>query len=135
MNELVLFATDTENPEKNYNLAEWYDNHGHNASAHTYYLRAAERSEDKLLAYTSLLRASISCRKQSTREVTEKSLIHSALSILPERPEAYYFLCLMYGKKQEWDQVYTYSILGLNCYDKEIEPINIPDYGGKYLLV
>ena len=135
MNELVLFATDTENPEKNYNLAEWYDNQGHNASAHTYYLRAAERAEDKLLAYTSLLRASISCRKQSTREVTEKSLIHSALSILPERPEAYYFLCLMYGKKQEWDQVYTYSILGLNCYDKEIESINIPDYGGKYLLV
>ena len=135
MNELVLFATDTENPEKNYNLAEWYDNQGHNASAHTYYLRAAERSEDKLLAYTSLLRAAISCRKQSTREVTEKSLIHSALSILPERPEAYYFLCLMYEKKQEWDQVYTYSILGLNCYDKEIEPINIPDYEGKYLLV
>jgi hypothetical protein len=99
MNELVLFATDTENPEKNYNLAEWYDNQGHNASAHTYYLRAAERAEDKLLAYTSLLRASISCRKQSTREVTEKSLIHSALSILPERPEAYYFLCLMYEKK------------------------------------
>ena len=55
MNELVLFATDTENPEKNYNLAEWYDNQGHNASAHTYYLRAAERTEDKLLAYTSLL--------------------------------------------------------------------------------
>jgi FkbM family methyltransferase len=135
MNELVLFATDTENPEKNYNLAEWYDNQGHNASAHTYYLRAAERAEDKLLAYTSLLRASISCRKQSTREVTEKSLIHSALSILPERPEAYYFLCLMYGKNQEWDQVYTYSILGLNCYDKEIEPIDIPDYEGKYLLV
>ena len=135
MNELVLFATDTENPEKNYNLAEWYDNQGHNASAHTYYLRAAERAEDKLLAYTSLLRASISCRKQATREVTEKSLIHSALSILPERPEAYYFLCLMHEKKQEWDQVYTYSILGLNCYDKEIEPINIPDYEGKYLLV
>ena len=135
MNELVLFATDTENPEKNYNLAEWYDNQGHNASAHTYYLRAAERAEDKLLAYTSLLRASISCRKQATREVTEKSLIHSALSILPERPEAYYFLCLIYEKKQEWDQVYTYSILGLNCYDKEIEPINIPDYEGKYLLV
>ena len=135
MNELVLFATDTENPDKNYNLAEWYDNQGHNASAHTYYLRAAERSEDKLLAYKSLLRASISCRKQSTREVTEKSLIHSALSVLPERPEAYYFLCLMYEKKQEWDQVYTYSILGLNCYDKEIESINIPDYEGKYLLV
>ena len=135
MNELVLFATDTENPEKNYNLAEWYDNQGHNASAHTYFLRAAERAEDKLLAYTSLLRASISCRKQATREVTEKSLIHSALSILPERPEAYYFLCLIYEKKQEWDQVYTYSILGLNCYDKEIEPINIPDYEGKYLLV
>jgi len=41
----------------------------------------------------------------------------------------------MYEKKQEWDQVYTYASIGLNCYDKEIEPINIPEYAGKYLLI
>jgi len=41
----------------------------------------------------------------------------------------------MYEKKQEWDQVYTYASIGLNCYDKEIEPINIPEYKGKYLLI
>ena len=96
MNELIDFCLDTENPEKNYRLGLWYDNHGHNASAHTYYLRAAERTDEKILAYESLLRSSICCRKQETREVTEKSLIHSALTLMPERPEAYYFLCLMY---------------------------------------
>ena len=135
MNELIDFCLDTENPEKNYRLGLWYDNHGHNASAHTYYLRAAERTDEKILAYESLLRSSICCRKQETREVTEKSLIHSALTLMPERPEAYYFLCLMYEKKQEWDQVYTYASIGLNCYKKEIEPINIPEYGGKHLLI
>jgi FkbM family methyltransferase len=135
MNELIDFCLDTENPEKNYNLGLWYDNQGHTASAHTYYLRAAERAENKILAYESLLRSSICCKKQETREVTEKSLIQSALSLMPERPEAYYFLCLMYEKKQEWDQVYTYASIGLNCHDKEIEPINIPEYKGKYLLM
>ena len=54
MNELNEFCLDTENPEKNYKLAEWYENQGHTGPAHTYYLRAAERSEDKILSYKSV---------------------------------------------------------------------------------
>ena len=135
MNKLIDFCLDTENPEKNYRLAQWYEEQGHTGPAHTYYLRAAERSEDKNLSYMSLLRSAICCKKQQTREVTEKSLIDSALVLLPERPEAYYLLCLFYEKKQDWQNCYLYASLGLSCYKNELENIDIPEYKGKYLLI
>jgi len=135
MNKLIDFCLDTENPEKNYRLAQWYEEQGHTGPAHTYYLRAAERSEDKNLSYMSLLRSAICCKKQQTREVTEKSLIDSALVLLPERPEAYYLLCLFYEKKQDWQNCYLYASLGLSCYKNELEDIDIPEYKGKYLLI
>ena len=43
MNQLLEYALDTENPEKNYNLALWYDEQNHTAPALTYFLRSAER--------------------------------------------------------------------------------------------
>jgi FkbM family methyltransferase len=135
MNKLIDFCLDTENPEKNYRLAQWYEEQGHTGPAHTYYLRAAERSEDKNFSYMSLLRSAICCKKQQTREVTEKSLIDSALVLLPERPEAYYLLCLFYEKKQDWQNCYLYASLGLSCYKNELEDIDIPEYKGKYLLI
>ena len=96
MSELIEFCLDTENPEKNYKLAQWYEKQNHTASAHVYYFRTAERTDNKNLAYTSLLRSSICYKSQGKRDATEKLLIHAALSYLQERPEAYYFLSLFY---------------------------------------
>jgi len=135
MNQLIEFCLDTENPEKNYRLAEWYELQGHTGPAHTYYLRAAERSEDEILSYKSLIRSALCCKKQQTREVTEKSLLDSALTLLPERPEAYYFLSLFYEKKEDWQSCYTNASLGLNCYKSVLEDIGIQEYVGKYILL
>ena len=135
MNELLEFSLDTENPQKNYNLGVWYENQNHTGPAHTYYLRAAERAEDKVLAYKSLLRSAICCRKQNSRDFTEKSLLKSAISYLPERPEAYYFLATLHEKKQEWEDCYMYACLGLSCYNQDIEEIGLPEYPGKYGLI
>jgi len=133
--KLFDFSLDTENVEKNYNLAKWYEEQGHTASAHTYYLRAAERSDDDLLAYAALLRASFCYKSQGSRPATEKILLENALNLLPNRPEAYYFLSLFYEKKSEWQNVYTYANLGLQCYRQEIESIDVPEYLGKYQLI
>jgi FkbM family methyltransferase len=135
MNELIDFCLDTENPEKNYKLAQWYEKQNHTASAHVYYFRAAERTENKNFAYTSLLRSSICYKSQGKRDATEKLLIHAALSFLTERPEAYYFLSLFYEKKEEWDQCYLYADFGLKCYENEVESIDLPEYQGKYALI
>ena len=135
MNELIDFCLDTENPEKNYKLAQWYEKQNHTASAHVYYFRAAERTENKNFAYTSLLRSSICYKNQGKRDATEKLLIHAALSFLSEKPEAYYFLSLFYQRKEEWDQCYLYADFGLKCYENEVESIDLPEYQGKYELI
>ena len=135
MNELIDFSLDTENPEKNYALAKWYDAMGHNSSAHTYYFRAAERTEDKILAYTALIRASFCYKRQNSRGGTEKILLENALNLLPHRPEAYYFLSLLYENNQDWQNCYTYSNLGLPSYNQELESIDILEYPGKYSLI
>ena len=131
MNELIEFSLDTENAEKNYNLAQWYESQGHTAPAHTYYLRAAERSKDNLLAYQALIRASFCYKNQGSRDATEKILLENALMLLPQRPEAYYFLSLLYERKQEWQNSYIYSNLGLQYNEESI----IPEYQGEHLLI
>lgn len=135
MNELIELSLDTENGEKNYNLARWYETEGHTAPAHTYYLRAAERTEDDILAYKALIRASFCYKSQGSRDGTERVLLENALNLLPKRPEAYYFLSLLWERKQEWQHSYTYANLGICCYDQEIESIDLPEYQGKHLLL
>jgi FkbM family methyltransferase len=132
MNELIEFSLDTENGQKNYDIAKWYESIGHTAPAHTYYLRAAERADNDLLSYQSLIRASLCYRQQGSRDATEKVLIENALNFLPHRPEAYYFLSLLYEKKQEWQNCYTYANLALQHSDKESI---VPEYSGKHLLI
>ena len=132
MNELIEFSLDTENGERNYLLAKWYEKQGHTAPAHTYYLRASERTEDDLLAYNALIRASFCYKSQGSRDGTERVLLENALNLLPERPEAYYFLSMLCERKQEWQHSYTYANLGLRHSDKESI---IPEYAGKHLLI
>ena len=133
MNELIELSLDTENAEKNYNLAKWYENWGHTAPAHTYYLRAAERAEDDNLAYQALIRASFCYKSQGSRDGTEKVLLENALNLLPQRPEAYYFLSLLYERKTEWQNSYTYANLGLQ--QNDCESLDLPEFHGKYLLI
>ena len=133
MNELIQLSLDTENAEKNYNLAKWYEGHGHTAPAHTYYLRAAERAENDNLAYQALIRASFCYKSQGSRDGTEKVLLENALNLLPQRPEAYYFLSLLYERKSEWQNSYTYANLGLQQGD--CESLDVPEFHGKYLLI
>jgi len=135
MKEVIDFSLDTENGEKNYALAQWYEKQGHTAPAHTYYLRAAERTDDEILTYKALLRASFCYKSQGSRDGTEKILLENALNFIPERPEAYYFLSLLYERKAEWQNCYIYANLGLQCYSPDIEDINLPEYPGMYSLI
>ena len=132
MNELIEFSLDTESAEKNYILAKWYEKQSQYAPAHTYYLRCAERSQDNELTYNALIRSSFCYKAQGSRDGTEKIALENALMLLPEIPEAYYFLSLLYERKQEWQNSYIYANLGLQ--HKEVEPI-IPEYKGKYFLI
>ncbi len=51
------FIVDPNNPENNFILALYYDSLGQTASAVSYYLRTAERTNDDLLKYECLLKS------------------------------------------------------------------------------
>ena len=83
-------------PENNFNLALYYDGIGQTASAISYYIRTAERTDDDLLKYECLIKAAMCFEKQGTRKFTVKGLLQQAVSTQSKRPEGYYFLSCFY---------------------------------------
>ena len=126
-NLLYDYIQNTELAENNYNLASYYENIGQTASAVSYYLRTAERTQDKVLQYECLLRASSCFDKQGSRNFTVKGLLQNAISILPKRPEAYYLLAKFYSKENKdgcWNDCYLISTIAENIVDKDFVPLN-----------
>jgi GR25 family glycosyltransferase involved in LPS biosynthesis len=133
---LVAYAYDTENAIRNFELARWYHKRKQTASAITYYLRAADRTEDSLLAYECLLHMASCFHDQKNRNYTVKGLYQHAINLLPKRPEAYFLL----SRHEEWNKMYsdsyTIATLGLNVCDFDLEPLTtFTDYPGKYGLI
>jgi len=124
---LYNYIQNTELAENNYNLASCYENIGQTASAVSYYLRTAERTQDKVLQYECLLRASICFDKQGSRNFTVKGLLQNAISILPKRPEAYYLLAKFYSKENKdgcWNDCYLISTIAESIVDKDCKELN-----------
>jgi hypothetical protein len=132
---LVAYAIDTENPQRNYDLARWYHAQKQTASAITYYLRAADRTDNSLLAYECLLHMASCFNDQKNRDYTVRGLYKHAINLFPKRPEAYY----LYARFDEWSGMYAdgYSTanLGLTFCDFDIEPLPNVGYIGKYGLI
>ena len=132
--ELVKeYITDPNNAELNFDIAVCYDSIGQTASAVSYYLRAAERSDDVLLKYESLIRASSCFDRQGSRNFTVKGLIQHAISTCPTRPEAYFYLGRFYEKSQEWHECFLITSIGETVSEKN--PGNLRtqlDYPGFY---
>jgi GR25 family glycosyltransferase involved in LPS biosynthesis len=124
---LYNYIQNPELAENNYNLADYYENIGQTASAVSYYLRTAERTQDTLMQYECLLRASICFDKQGSRNFTVKGLLQNAISILPKRPEAYYLLAKFYSQENKdgcWNDCYLISTIAENIVDKDCKELN-----------
>ena len=91
-NQLIHFVNNTENPQSNFLLAIEYDRLGHTASAISHYLRCAERTNKIILKYECLLYIYSCFNKQGGRQFTAEYILKQAISLCPERPEAYLFL-------------------------------------------
>lgn len=108
----------------NLELAEYYFENGHYASAMSFALRAAEFSKNDDYVYESLLFVAKSLSKLGRRRVTEKGLWLNAVAFAPERPEAYLFLSEYAEASQQYHEAYSYAIMGLKnaANAKEISP-------------
>lgn len=133
---LNKYAINTEDPISNFNLAKYYDFINHRSSAISFYIRSAERSDDKLLQYSSLIRAAECFEKEGYRGFTVNSLIKNALLVDVERPEAYFYMCNKFENKARdtqnaeeqaslWHECYMYSCLGLKFADKKFPELYV----------
>jgi hypothetical protein len=133
---LTQYALDPENPEHNFNLGIWYETEGHNSAALSYFLRCAERTDNSLLTYESLIHASNAYDRQGTRDQTAKGLLQQALCVMPRRPEAYYLLSRFSEKRQWWQDCYILSQWAIEFCDFDCEPLTTNvEYPGKYGLL
>ena len=135
--QLVVDASmDPLNPEKNLNIAIEYEKLGQTASAVGFYLRAAEYGykSDPMVAYSALLRISICIEGQKNRSLTVSNVLLQAIAYMPSRPEAYLLLSKFHEKSGNWQESYTFAVLGLGWTRQLFElPVDV-GYPGYYAL-
>lgn len=135
LNEVIL---DYQNPYKAYALAREYDELQQGAGAFGWYLRAAEFSageteEEKYLQYKCLILGAMIFNRDGGRHQTVAGLLKSAITVMPHREEAYYFLAQSYKEMGNWRDSTMLATQGLNLPEQE-EFDNDLNYGGIVLL-
>ena len=130
----------TFNPEAsnvNVDLADWYYDNGDVAAAVTFYLRVCEREEtDKELIYSCLLRVYECYKSTYDRAETCAVVLDHAISMLPDRPEAYYLQSRHYESLKDWVTMYMFTTLGFRT-ESPAKPLRhffgyIPDISMKF---
>jgi len=139
MNSLLIkYAENPKDAKLNFDMAVQYLSIKHYAGAVTHFLRCAEYGDieqDKDLIYESLLNISICFRILGDRVYSEEGWLMHAVSLCPNRPEAYWLLSLLYERLKKWQECYAMSCIGLSMLHNE-KPLlfNIGFYGYYVLL-
>lgn len=135
---LLRFIQDPDDVEINWGLGLWYHALGQTASAVSFYIRAAERASDKLLQYECMIRAGMCFDTQGIRKFSVKGMMQHAITLCPERPEAYYLLGKITSNENNdgsWFESYTWASLGIVAADNSVPDLRTEvDYPGKHVL-
>lgn len=120
----------------NFYMAVYYHSIGQTASAISYYLRAAERSNEDLLCYECLLRAAMCFESQGCRNNSVEGMLQHAVALMPKRPEGYFYLSRFYERTQKWFNGYLISSIGekVSC-KSSIDLREKLDYPGFYGII
>ena len=132
---LLDFINNPLSPIINFNLANVYYSQEHYAAALSFYLRAAEFSQDRDLVYESLIKIAKCLGGMGRRPASERGALLNAISYEPTRPEAYFILSQYHESRREWFDSYTQSCIGLNYIHKAKDTITNIDYPGEYALL
>jgi tetratricopeptide (TPR) repeat protein len=117
--KLKNYCMNTNGDVQNYEMAIEYYEQRQYASAISFFLRAAERSEDTDLIYKSLVLAALCFDKLGNRVYSIEGLLQYAVSIDPTRQEAYYHLCRLNEFKKQWREMLINSTIGLKLETRE----------------
>ena len=112
-NAIIALSNNPNSPELNLNAALEYDKINQTASAVSFYLKAAEYSDNKEMSYVSLIKLGLCFDKQGQRNSSVINSYMQAIELIPNRPEAYYMLSKFYEKNGNWQECYTFAKMGL----------------------
>jgi len=137
---LKQYIDDPEDANRNYALGMKYYSMGHTASAFSYLLRAAERTDSSQIAYECLCTLGLCFEIQGGRQGSARVMFKHAISLMPNRPEAYFLLSRSYEKHGEYVDAYTTASIGLEIVNSEkyfdIDLLKMKvQYPGKYGLI
>ena len=130
---IVELSKDPFNPELNFKCAMEYERLNQTASAVSFYLRTAEYGSG-LLVYNSLLKVAMCINDQNDRVHTVSNCILQAITVMPDRPEAYFLMSQFHERQSNWQECYTWAVMGLKTItEQEGLPANV-GYLGEYCL-
>ena len=135
-NKLIEFANNPTSDIANYQLGLEYTKINQYGSALTFLLRATELSKDVNIVYNSLIINAYNIYKQGKRQHAVKNQLLHALSVCPERPEAYFFLGKLYHEIGQNHESYSISEVGLKRSILSTGDTTLPSgYPGEYGLL
>lgn len=106
-----------------FNLAEEYYKEGHWASALSFYLRAAEYTDDKTLQYDSYFMVCRCLANKGGRPDCELKMWHFLTDIDPHRPEGYQAIVNYHAWRGNFHEAYIWCSLALNLTKKKPKKI------------
>lgn len=113
-NLIVRLSQEPFNSDLNFDVAENYLSNNQTASAVSFYLRTVEYAPDKSAkGYAALLRMAKCFDDQQGRELSVTNCLLQALAYDDSRPEAYWLLSQYYDRAKQWQEVYTFAVIGL----------------------
>tara|TARA_R100001015_G_C4598228_1_gene153291 strand:- start:422 stop:1084 length:663 start_codon:yes stop_codon:yes gene_type:complete len=141
LNKIKKYVLDPDEPINSFELGYQYELMGHKASAMGYYLKCAELTDDKSLAYECLLRKAICMSSLNNRNVHVRNTCLLAIALLPSRPEAYYLISLANERDGAWQESYAWAVAGQHA-SKLVDPsivksdrlITDVEYHGNFVL-
>jgi hypothetical protein len=116
-------------------LAEEYFIQKQYAAAVSYYLKTAETTDNKNIQYYCLIQCGKCFEIPANRKHSVMTLYKHAMHILPDRPEAYYYLSKIYEAHSDWYDSYTFAHLGLQKPEVNDRFTKSLGYQGKYFLI
>lgn len=119
--------------QSNFDLGCYYYSLGQTATAVSFFIRAAERTDLVNLQYECMLKAGICFIEQGTRFNSATGMIQHAISLLPKRPEGYFLLSRFYERTKQWFLGYTFASIGWEVTTDDHPPLKTDiDYPGRY---
>jgi hypothetical protein len=123
LNNLNQYIKNVRDPLSIFNLALEYERLGQNSSAVSFFLRAANFTDDKTLAYTCLLKISNCIDRLTNRPYSVETVLQQAVAFLPQRPEAYFLLSRFQERRSKHLESYQNSSVGLEVCDFNLDPL------------